>query len=58
MSPYRLRRIVVVCLATLGLAGVASVSGLSVALFLAGVLGGGTLTAAYLSARVKARQAA
>ncbi len=51
MTLNRTRKTAVAGLATVGITGAASVFGLSVLLFLAGVFGGGALTAAYLAVR-------
>lgn len=55
MTLYRGRRILVACVATVVVTLAASLSGLAVDQFLAGVFGGGALTGVFLVARNRNR---
>ncbi len=55
MTFYSGRRVLVACLATVAVTLAASLSGLAVNQFLAGVLGGGALTALLLTVRNRSR---
>ncbi len=51
MTFYRGRRLLVVCVAGFAVTVAAGLSGLAVDQFLAGIFGGGALTAAFIAAR-------